>query len=382
MKNKTFLTLFLIILLLATACNRTNQPTPTDQLDQIRTAAARTVEAMTTEIVATAEMVQTQTALSIPSQSAEEIPATETPLPPAPTEENTPSAGPTPSSETEKPCNLAGFVTETIPDGSQFTPGASYTKTWTLRNDGTCTWTKDYSIVFVSGTSMSAPASMPLTDKNVAPGESVVISMPLTAPNSAGAYKAEFKLRSAEGVVFAFRNIEHTFWVEIQVRGDIINLADSYCSATWSSAVGTLPCPGKAGDAGGFVNSDPAPRLENGSTDDEPALWLGLQNADDSYLKAVFPSMIIPKNAKFTTVLGCKRGNTDCEVDFSLNYQDSSGGLHEIGSWTETHDGQITRIEVDLSGFGGKQTTIVFLLRAKGNPSGDVVHLLMPMIQP
>ncbi len=109
---------------------------------------------------------------------------------------------------------------------------------------------------------MSAPpASMPpLTDKNVAPGESVVISMPLTAPNSAGAYKAEFKLRSAEGVVFAFRNIEHTFWVEIQVRGDVINLADSYCSATWSSAVGTLPCPGKAGDAGGFVYSDPAPR--------------------------------------------------------------------------------------------------------------------------
>lgn len=379
MKNKTFIAIILVTMLLTAACNRSSQPTPTDQLDQIRTAAARTVEAMTTEIVLTAQIAQTQTALAIPSQSTDEIPTAATPLPPTvSTQESTP----TPVGETERPCNLAGFVTETIPDGSQFTPGVSYTKTWTLRNDGTCTWTKDYSVVFVSGTSMSAPASMPLTDKNVAPGESVVISMPLTAPNSAGAYKAEFKLRSAEGVVFAFRNIEHTFWVEIQVRGDVINLADSYCSATWSSAVGTLPCPGKAGDAGGFVYSDPAPRLENGSTDDEPALWLGLQNADDSYLKAVFPSMIIPQNAKFTTVLGCKRGNTDCEVEFSLNYQDASGGLHEISSWTETHDGQITRIAVDLSGFGGKQTTIVFLLRAKGNPSGDVVHLLMPMIQP
>ncbi len=78
--------------------------------------------------------------------------------------------------------------------------------------------------------------------------------------------------------------------------------------------------------------------------------------------------IIPPQNAKFTTVLGCKRGNTDCEVDFSLNYQDASGGLHEIDSWTETHDGQITHIEIDLSSFGGKQTTIVFLLRAKGNP--------------
>lgn len=383
MKHKSFLAIILITMLLTAACNRSSQPTPTDQLDQIRTAAARTVEAMTTEIVLTAQIAQTQTALAIPSQSTDETPSAATPLPSAvPTAGSTPTAAATEGGQAETPCNLAGFVTETIPDGSQFTPGVSYTKTWTLRNDGNCTWTKDYSVVFVSGTSMSAPASMPLTDKNIAPGESVVISMPLTAPNTAGAYKAEFKLRSAEGVIFAFKNVEHTFWVEIQVRGDVINLADSYCSAAWSSTVGTLPCPGKAGDAGGFVYSDPTPHLENGSTDDEPALWLGLQNADDSYLKAVFPSMVIPEKAKFTTFLGCLRGNTACEVEFSLNYQDASGGLHEIGSWTETHDGQITHIEVDLSSFGSKQTTIVFLLRAKGNPSGDVVHLLMPMIQP
>jgi hypothetical protein len=357
-------------------------------LDQIRTAAARTVEAMTTAIVAADLAAQTATANS-PIQIAEPTEPNLSEVTPAPMDPPTPTEGsqaPTPiispTADQSSPCNLAAFVDETIPDGSQFTPGAAYTKTWTLRNEGSCTWTKDYSVVFVGGSSMAAPASMPLSDKSVAPGESVTIRMPLTAPNSAGAYKAEFKLRSAEGVIFAFRNIDHTFWVEIQVRGDSINLADSFCSAAWSSPVGRLPCPGRAGDAGGFVTLDPQPQLENGAADDEPALWLGLQNADDSYLQAVFPALYIPANAKFTTVLGCLRGNTACEAEFSLNYQDASGGLHELGSWTETHDGQISRVEVDISAFGGKITTFVFLLKAKGSPVGDVIHLLKPMIQP
>ena len=385
MKNKIIAITLIGVLILLVGCTSPSQPTPSDQLDQIRTAAARTVEAMTTAIVATDQAAQTATALFVPAetQSPPEEPTLQVPpTSTTPTEQGNNSPQTSPTLADGSTCNLAGFVGETVPDGSQFTPGTAYTKTWTLRNEGTCTWSKDYAVVFVSGSSMSAPASMPLTDKAIAPGESVVISMPLTAPTSAGAYKAEFKLRSSEGVIFAFKNIDHTFWVEIQVRGDSINLADSYCSASWTNPVGTLSCPGKVGDAAGFVYYDAEPQLENGSIDDEPALWLGLQNADDSYLKAVFPSMVIPNNAKFTTILGCWRGNTACEAEFSLNYQDSSGGLHELGNWVETHDGQLTRVEVDLSSFGGKQTVIVILLKAKGAPSGDVIHLLKPMIQP
>ena len=237
-------------------------------------------------------------------------------------------------------------------------------------------------MVFVSGSAMSAPTSQPLSDKAIAPGESVTISMPFNAPNTAGAYRAEFKLRTAEGVIFAFRNEEATFWVEIQVRGDSINLADSYCSASWTSPTGKLNCPGQPGDTGGFVYSDNRPILENGSQDDETALWLGLYNADDSFLQGTFPAMTIPANARFTAVLGCKRGNTACDVKFSLNYEDSSGTLRELASWNEIHDLQFQRLDVDLGSLGGKQVKIVLLLKANGSPSGDVVHVLQPMIKP
>ena len=39
-------------------------------------------------------------------------------------------------------CDQAQFVSDlTVPDGSSFAPGATFTKTWRLKTIGTCTWT-------------------------------------------------------------------------------------------------------------------------------------------------------------------------------------------------------------------------------------------------
>ena len=385
MKKWFFTMLILGALCLLAACTGGQpSPTPVDQLDIIRTSAASTIEAMTTSIVATEKGAQTATSQAV-------MLATPTPQPVEPTPEPNPMETQNPTSEptgttavpgTDQNCNLAGFVSETIPDGSQFYPGTAFTKTWTLKNEGTCTWTTGYNVVYVWGSAMGAPTSQPISDKAIAPGETVTITVPFVAPNGPGGYRAEFKLRTSEGVIFAFRNEDATFWVEIQVRGDSINLADSYCSATWTSPTGKLNCPGQPGDAGGYVYSDNRPILENGSQDDETALWLGLYNADDSYLQGSFPAMTIPANARFTAVLGCMRGNTACDVKFSLNYEDSSGNLRELAAWSEIHNLQFQRLDVDLGSLGGKQVKIVLLLKANGSPSGDVIHLLKPEIKP
>lgn len=381
---------FVVVLILGVLCllagctGGQTSPTPVDQLDIIRTSAASTIEAMTTSIVATEMSAQTATSQAVLLASPTFQPLETTPSS-NPIETENPTAEPTGTATaagTDQNCNLAGFVSETIPDGSQFYPGTAFTKSWTLRNEGTCTWTTGYSVVYVWGSAMGAPTSQPISDKAIAPGETVTISLPFNAPDSPGAYRAEFKLRTAEGVIFAFRNEDATFWVEIQVRGDSINLADSYCSAAWTSPTGKLNCPGQPGDTGGYVYSDNRPVLENGSQDDETALWLGLYNADDSYLQGTFPAMTIPANARFSAVLGCKRGNTACDVKFSLNYEDSSGNLRELAAWSEIHDLQFQRLDVDLGSLGGKQVKIVLLLKANGSPSGDVIHLLKPEIKP
>ena len=43
-------------------------------------------------------------------------------------------------------CDMAQFVADvTVPDGTTYAPGAAFTKTWRLKNIGTCTWSTSYS---------------------------------------------------------------------------------------------------------------------------------------------------------------------------------------------------------------------------------------------
>src|ERR1044072_9305710 len=58
-------------------------------------------------------------------------------------------------------CNKAAFVTDvTVQDGTAFAPGAAFTKTWRLKNAGTCAWTTAYKLVYYSGEQMSAPTNI------------------------------------------------------------------------------------------------------------------------------------------------------------------------------------------------------------------------------
>ena len=96
----------------------------------------------------------------------------------------------------------ASFVSDvTIPDGSYIAPGSMFTKTWRIRNNGTTTWTTNYRLVFVSGTQMSAQNSVNLP-YNVGPGQTVDISVQMTAPTNAGSYKSSWMLVNESGKQF------------------------------------------------------------------------------------------------------------------------------------------------------------------------------------
>jgi hypothetical protein len=72
----------------------------------------------------------------------------------------------------------AQFVADvTVPDGSRYDPNATFTKTWRLRNSGTCTWTNAYTMVFDSGTQMGSTTSVNLPAASTAPGQTVDVSV-------------------------------------------------------------------------------------------------------------------------------------------------------------------------------------------------------------
>lgn len=114
-------------------------------------------------------------------------------------------------------CNLAAFVTDvSVPDDTPFFVEKPFTKIWRLKNIGTCTWTPAYQLAFDSGYRMSGPLLQPLTNTSVAPGETVEISVNLTAPAIAGTYRSNWRIQTPSGETFALAS--GPFWVQIKAR--------------------------------------------------------------------------------------------------------------------------------------------------------------------
>ena len=114
---------------------------------------------------------------------------------------------------TKQPACLAAVVTgENYPDGTVFSPGAAFTKRWTLKNTGTCTWTTSYTLGFMSGDRMGGPTSINFPH-NVPPGGSVELLVPMVAPTNNGTFRGDWGLYSSSNVYIG------KMWVSIKVTG-------------------------------------------------------------------------------------------------------------------------------------------------------------------
>jgi hypothetical protein len=273
------------------------------------------------------------------------------------------------------PCDWAQFVADiTVPDGTSFAPGATFTKTWRLKNIGTCTWTTSYSLVFVSGSQMGAPSAVALPS-SVAPGATVDISVNMTAPATNGHYRGYWQLRNASGVLFgigAYAN--SSFWVDINVATTYSTAYDfvaNYCSATWTSGAGVLPCPGTDGSANGFVLKLDSPVLENGVTDSAPGLLTNPQNVTDGFIQGVYPAFTVQAGDHFQSIVNCQYGATACYVTFRLDYQIGSGPINNFWSFKEKYEGAYYRADRDLSSLAGQSVKFILTVRATGSPTGD-----------
>lgn len=215
MRKKIPLAAVILLVVLLAGCNlpssRAEEPEPLSA----QTLAALTIEAQQTEF---ASITQPTT-----DTGQEPLPPTDTPVPsntPPPPATLPPTNTPVPSFTPTKsvPCNRAGFVKDvTVPDGKIYAPGATFTKTWRLRNTGTCSWNGNYDLVFDSGDKMGASDVVDLTIGTVNPDETVDISVNLTAPSTVGEYRGDWLLRSDTNEVFGLSNTDETFYVMIEV---------------------------------------------------------------------------------------------------------------------------------------------------------------------
>lgn len=114
--------------------------------------------------------------------------------------------------------NSIQFIEDlTIPDNTVLAPGETFEKRWRLRNSGTCPWTTEYSLVKVSGDGIGGPDSV-LLSRPAAPGQTIDVSVSLTAPDEIGTYRDNWQLSNASGDPFGVGGSqEEAFWLQIVV---------------------------------------------------------------------------------------------------------------------------------------------------------------------
>ena len=117
--------------------------------------------------------------------------------------------------------NRIQFVADvTIPDGTVVFPGQKFTKT-VQSNAGTCTWTKDYALVFISGADMNSPHQIGIPIE-VPPGQTVDMSADLQAPLTPGSFRSYWMLSDPSGGMFGVGSTANrSWWVDIKVTSDI-----------------------------------------------------------------------------------------------------------------------------------------------------------------
>lgn len=396
MKFKIGLFLSIILVVFLSGCNlsMTNGGQPAGAY---YTQAAQTIVAqLTYSVLETMIAEQTQIASGTATPNPANATATPIIIPTQvpPTDEPT-DVPPTPRPPTATPypvpCDALQFIDDvTIDDGATITANKNFTKTWRLKNVGTCSWNTDYDLVFVSGDRMDGLKSTSI-DENVHPGETVDVSVSLTAPESKGDYTGYWMLRSDDGSLFGFGypGYDKSFWVHILVKkaaptfyNTPFNFADHFCSADWYNKDNSLPCPGSSSSEEGYAIFSDSLFIEKGGQENESAIWVHPEFAKGGKIVGAFTPVLVETGDHFKATIGCIKGATKCDVDFTLYAKESGGSLTTLGSWNEVYDHVVHKIDVDLAAYDGEKVVFYLSVNTNGNSfAGDDAFWLNPVIE-
>lgn len=154
--------------------------------------------AIRTEAVSTFAADLTLTALAAPTDTPVPTLTPAPTLPPLSTSTPGTGLGTSAAGGTTSSCYSMLYVSDvTVPDNTAVAPGEKFTKTWKVKNAGTCAWDAGFKFSFVSGDAMGGttytlPAAVPA-------GQTTDISIPMTAPNKSGTVRGDWQLFTAGG---------------------------------------------------------------------------------------------------------------------------------------------------------------------------------------
>ena len=194
--------IFTLGAILLASCGGGNAPeaTPTMGVEQIQTFAVATFSSALT-LTAIAAPTNTPESTQPPAATLPALATNTAGLPAAPGLGTTPGATTGGVVAATTSCYGLTFVSDvTIPDNTQMDPGKPFTKTWQVKNSGSCAWDAGFKFQNTGGEAMDgATFSLP---SSVPAGQTYEISVPMKAPDKTGTLRGNWRMSTANGQFF------------------------------------------------------------------------------------------------------------------------------------------------------------------------------------
>lgn len=303
---------------------------------------------------------------------------TDTPVPtPVPTSTPANTATPVASS-----CDQADFIQNVyldIPvyDGTAVHPGTEFTVTWRLKNIGSCTWTRNYSIKVIQNQGWNSIDKVQAFTSGAAPGDTVDLSFSMTAPKSPGNYSISWILTNHQGRQFgkvtdSGNAFALSFGVLDLADGVNFDFTAARCQAQWHSSLASfLPCQGDPTGGIGYVRYDSSPALEHKSSGNPPVINVRTSNGSGGKIFGRYPPYTVKSGDVFRATIGCMANEPDCDLAYKLNIEDMQGNIRTIRQWGESSDGKVQNVSLDLRKLAGEELRFILFVRVGDGPAAD-----------
>jgi hypothetical protein len=270
--------------------------------------------------------------------------------------------------------------------------GNTFVKTWRIKNNGSCTWTSGYALVFYSGDAMSGPASSPITNGTIPPGSTVDISVTLIAPTTPGTYKGNWRLRNAGGAIFGIgNNADQSFWVQIKSVAatptpsptSAYTLSFDFIArgpdAAWRNGTTNIPWGDPPEDSAGVAVNVANVKMEDGKTYSS-LLATYPQHIADGRILGMYPNYTVQNNDHLRTRIGLRSNCGTSQIKFQIRYIEGQTEV-TIGEWIEACDGQLTSLDINLANLVGHTVQFELVAIANGSPETYTSLWITPRIE-
>jgi len=190
--------------------------------------------------------------------------------------------------------------------------------------------------------------------QSVGPGQTVDLSVSMTAPNAPGTFIGYWELQDPSGAWFGIGSgYSHSFWVKINTTSPsqlvtTFDFTQNICSAQWSYLGGPIPCPLNPNKSQyGFMQVLNNPTLETGANAGATSLLMVPQNKYNGSIRGIYQVKLLPGD-HFQATIGCQYQAYSCNVTFELAYL-TGQSIVTIWKAREKYDGQVYSVDIDLS---------------------------------